>query len=442
MNYSLMEQEAPFDNPETGLSNESLPHTDDWPEDEYNITIGTQTYPNDQEILAHYYYGASATANVIAREARRGNPHATAEQNLVIGAALWVLRQVRENHAFPSTSHTLSDTYQNAFYLMCHSLTTYDPDKSSLITYVNEHFDSQVSRPMRGLSPDINDGDIIRIKSSGEKGQANYYKIKARLQKLQVKFEQPIEVDDLCDFGVSEDEIIDYKKHLKNHEPLHASVEAHTLPDTDPSTNPEESIISTTHTNGINEALGCLNEREKIILRKRLAGDNLADIALGFGITSERVRQLEQEAYRKLREIPDIVDIINSTSQQPPQNPIAVNSDSINNRTESRPLKIDSADIIISGLLSGNRSRPGLLKLLSEQGISGGKLDEALGYKRGYIYKKVYRGGKLCFYETSALLHAMDSMLAAKQQSLDDILPEEDKPVVEAWRLRVLEQTT
>lgn len=44
-----------------------------------------------------------------------------------------------------------------------------------------------------------------------------------------------------------------------------------------------------------------LTDREREVLCRRGAGDTLSEIGEGFGISKERVRQIELSAYRKLK---------------------------------------------------------------------------------------------------------------------------------------------
>jgi RNA polymerase sigma-32 factor len=63
---------------------------------------------------------------------------------------------------------------------------------------------------------------------------------------------------------------------------------------------------SATHAAWLNEALETLSPRERDIIRERFLGDEkvtLADIGAGYGVTKERIRQIEGRALAKLRTV-------------------------------------------------------------------------------------------------------------------------------------------
>lgn len=51
----------------------------------------------------------------------------------------------------------------------------------------------------------------------------------------------------------------------------------------------------------MNKALSMLSERERLIVELRAAKYTLQDIGESQGVTRERIRDIEQRAYRKLR---------------------------------------------------------------------------------------------------------------------------------------------
>jgi len=65
-------------------------------------------------------------------------------------------------------------------------------------------------------------------------------------------------------------------------------------------------LSASTDLNLMNEMLGSLNEREVTILRRRYGLDGeqektLEQIGLEYGLTRERIRQIENAALKKLR---------------------------------------------------------------------------------------------------------------------------------------------
>ena len=73
------------------------------------------------------------------------------------------------------------------------------------------------------------------------------------------------------------------------------------------STSPEATVFSNADTEVIQRLLARIDEREATILRMRFGLDDhepmtLKQIGARIGLTRERVRQLEREALKKLRE--------------------------------------------------------------------------------------------------------------------------------------------
>jgi RNA polymerase primary sigma factor len=72
---------------------------------------------------------------------------------------------------------------------------------------------------------------------------------------------------------------------------------------------PDELVAEEQVCRGVRECLGRLTEREAMIMRLRYGLDahephSLRDIGAIYGISRERVRQLEQGAFAKLRRLP------------------------------------------------------------------------------------------------------------------------------------------
>ena len=86
------------------------------------------------------------------------------------------------------------------------------------------------------------------------------------------------------------------------------------LPDLGPS--PEE-IVTEFHDNGVrtkwlHTAMKTLTPRERDIIRLRFLGDEritLAEIGKKYGVTKERIRQVEGKALAKLRKALDEIDV-------------------------------------------------------------------------------------------------------------------------------------
>lgn len=80
----------------------------------------------------------------------------------------------------------------------------------------------------------------------------------------------------------------------------------------DPSPTPEETVTDhhdrATHSRWLHDALSQLSPRERMIVSQRFLGDGrttLADIGEEFGVTKERIRQIEGRALQKLRALLD-----------------------------------------------------------------------------------------------------------------------------------------
>lgn len=86
----------------------------------------------------------------------------------------------------------------------------------------------------------------------------------------------------------------------------------HFMADTD-SLTPEESFIRTNMDAHTRKLLRVLNPREQTILRKRFGIDGgkeqtLQELSQEFGVTRERIRQIERKALAKLRRFRRILD--------------------------------------------------------------------------------------------------------------------------------------
>ena len=118
------------------------------------------------------------------------------------------------------------------------------------------------------------------------------------------------------ELGVSEQSVEDMSQRLAASDqslnsPLVANEDAE-LQDfvADERPNPEDIVIGArnaeTRTRWLNEALGTLSARERAVIRERRMADNgatLEDLGKELGISKERVRQIEQRALEKLREL-------------------------------------------------------------------------------------------------------------------------------------------
>ena len=83
--------------------------------------------------------------------------------------------------------------------------------------------------------------------------------------------------------------------------------------DPTPETIVAQQIDGLTHTRWLREAMRCLTPRERQVISRRFLGDRrttLAEIGHNFGVTKERVRQIEAKALAKLRQaLADKVDL-------------------------------------------------------------------------------------------------------------------------------------
>ncbi len=131
---------------------------------------------------------------------------------------------------------------------------------------------------------------------------------------------QPDEVNEIArELNVKPEEVVEMEKRMGGHdialEPLsdddsdeQFSPIAY-LPDSrpDPSEELAERQIELLQTNGLQQALDSLDERSRRIVQARWLGNDsgatLHDLAAEFGVSAERIRQIEQKAMQKMKSI-------------------------------------------------------------------------------------------------------------------------------------------
>lgn len=318
---------------------------------------------------------------------------------LAINSLLYFGGKLGKEYRKYNPNATMMDRVQNANVHIVERAKDFDISKGvGLIPIINPFFIRRVKRAERGGDGEkqgylVSDGPLIRIPQ--DRGNQAYHQLEAFHRSLEGVYGRKIPFDEFGDLGkVPPYELRHYKKYKIEHIPFHRLVEAEnrdeavdftqeTIVDDGSPPDPFEVTAQASH-DGLKNALQLLDEKERQIITARFGLDGhspetRAQLADDFNVCYERIRQIEAAALKKLKLIPDIIDIINEVIEPP--DPVSLRP--------AEPVQLElETDLVRSTRLMLN-GHHGILATLRRRGVDLGQVIMASGLHPHYARDKI-----------------------------------------------------
>lgn len=247
------------------------------------------------------------------------SPLLSAEEELALSrAALAGDREARERliqsnmrlviniaRTYSGGAMPLEDLIQEGAIGLVRAVERFDPSRGFRFSTYATHWIRQSIR--RALD---SKAKTIRLPSHVTQAIRRIERERERVQAEEGRDPSPEEIAGACGINVSRlKQILPHSAELLSLDMQVGSADGTTLGSLlkDPGQTPEDAVLTEEMLDLLEEAINELTEREQLIVRRRLSGDDSAefrkDLSENLGLGMERVRQIEMAAIRKLRVI-------------------------------------------------------------------------------------------------------------------------------------------